>query len=96
MSFYKQCLYFVIVLTLHLLVLKYIHKWLVPCLSASSTIYLQCFYFTHQVHLFFEDNIADVGSAVYTNYLDFCSWYTRVEPYFDNKKAYRWNTFEFG
>ena len=77
-----------------------------PCLSASSVLgpmsvcqfyyHLQCFYFTHQVNLFFEDNIADVGSAVYANYLDFCSWYTSVEPYFDNKKAYRWNTIEFG
>lgn len=45
----------------------------------------------------FDGNIADIGSAVYTNRLHLCSWTGYDESnMFDVDKAYRWNFINFG
>ncbi len=43
----------------------------------------------------FDGNSAIVGSGVYTNYLSLCSWVNDTEPYFDDKRVYRWDTFDY-
>ena len=44
----------------------------------------------------FDENRATVGSAVYTNKLDFCSWTGQTNNTFDVHSAYRWNFITFG
>lgn len=43
-----------------------------------------------QVSLNFTNNSALVGSAIYINQLNLCSWYTVEEPYFDESLIIRW------
>ena len=44
-----------------------------------------------QVSVRFSGNNAIVGSAVYTNLMDLCSWSSYQPPYFDNTSSvFRW------
>ena len=57
-----------------------------------------CFIITMQVSVKFAGNRAIIGSAVYANNLDLCSWYSYGTPYFytNRSNVLRWPFVSYG